>query len=112
MTTSEPSTSVYVQRYLCELNGDSPTEPIIRALLEKSARRLYSLCSARLRKDYPRLTRPPVNLAADELLSALVERLLKALRSVHPPTVRQFFGLACQHIRWELNEVSRHLDAQ
>ena len=54
--------------------------------------------------------RPPVNLAADEMLSALVERLLKALGSVRPQTVRQFFALANQHIRWELNDLSRRLD--
>jgi RNA polymerase sigma-70 factor (ECF subfamily) len=53
-----------------------------------------------------------VNLEADEMLSELVERLLKALRSVRPQTVRQFFNLANQHIRWELNDLSRHLDRQ
>jgi RNA polymerase sigma-70 factor (ECF subfamily) len=53
-----------------------------------------------------------VNLAVESLLSAVVERLLKALRSVRPQTVRQFFGLANQHIRWELNDLSRRLAKQ
>jgi RNA polymerase sigma-70 factor (ECF subfamily) len=109
---SEAGTTALVQQYLDELAGDSPAEPIVKALLDKSARRLHLLCSTWLFERYPRLTRPPVNLAADEMLSALVERLLKALRSVRPPTVRQFFALANQHIRWELNDLSRRLDKQ
>ena len=44
------------------------------------------------------------------MLSAVVERLLKALRKARPPTVRQFFALACQHMRWELKDQARRLD--
>ena len=62
--------------------------------------------------DNPRLTRPPLNLQADEVLGAVVERLLKALREVRPGTVRQFFALASQHMRWELKEMARRLDEQ
>jgi RNA polymerase sigma-70 factor (ECF subfamily) len=40
----------------------------------------------------------------------VVERLLKALRAVRPETVRQFFALANQHLRWELNDMARRLD--
>ena len=79
MPKFEASTSSVVQQYLDELAGDSPADPIVRALLDRSARRLYLLCSTWLFQSYPRLTRHPVNLAADEMLSALVERLLKAL---------------------------------
>src|SRR5262245_38502550 len=104
------ATSVAVQRYLDNLAGDSPSEPVVRALLDRSVRRLESLCATFLRRSYPRLTRPPTNLQPDEMLGAVVERLLKALRNARPPTVRQFFGLACQHIRWELNEIARRLD--
>ena len=42
----------------------------------------------------------------------MVERLLKALREARPATVRQFFSLAAQHIRWELNDLARRLDEQ
>jgi hypothetical protein len=35
-----------------------------------------------------------------------VERLLKAMRSVHPQTVRQFFALVNRHMRWELNDLA------
>ena len=55
---------------------------------------------------------PPVNLQPDELLGAVVERLLKALRAARPQTVRQFFALANQHMRWELNDLARRLDSQ
>src|SRR5262249_36343919 len=58
----------------------------------------------------PRLPPPPLNLQADELLSAVVERLLKAMREARPKNVRQFFALANQHIRWELNDLARRLD--
>jgi RNA polymerase sigma-70 factor (ECF subfamily) len=46
------------------------------------------------------------------MLGAVVERLLKALREARPATPRQFFALACQHIRWELNDMARRLDGQ
>jgi RNA polymerase sigma-70 factor (ECF subfamily) len=54
------------------LAGEKPAEPIIRALLDRS---------------YPRLLQPPVNSQPDELLSGVVERLLKAMREVHPQIV-------------------------
>ena len=108
----EEDTTVVVQRYLDELAGGSPAEPVVRALLERAVRRLGQLCAALLHRSYPRLTRPPLNLQADELLGAVVERLLKALRRVRPGTVRQFFALAGQHMRWELNDMARRLDEQ
>jgi RNA polymerase sigma-70 factor (ECF subfamily) len=46
------------------------------------------------------------------MVSAVVERLLKAMRSVRPQTVRQFFALVNQHMRWELNDLARRLDEQ
>jgi RNA polymerase sigma-70 factor (ECF subfamily) len=70
------------------------------------------LCATLLHRSYPRLTHPPLNLQADELLGAVAERLLKALRAVRPDTVRQFFALANQHMRWELNDLARRLDEQ
>jgi RNA polymerase sigma-70 factor (ECF subfamily) len=51
-------------------------------------------------------------LQADELLGALAERLLKAMREARPRTVRQFFALANLHMRWELNDLARRLDNQ
>jgi RNA polymerase sigma-70 factor (ECF subfamily) len=109
--TDEHTTAV-VQRYLDALGKDEPAEPLVRALLDRSVRRLQTLCGNLLYREYRRLTRPPSNLQPDELLGAVVERLLKALRSTRPETVRQFFALANQHLRWELNDLARRLDEQ
>jgi RNA polymerase sigma factor (sigma-70 family) len=109
---AEEQTTAAVQRYLDQLAGDAPAEPIVRALLDRAVRRLHQLCATLLYQSYPRLTRPPLNLQADEMLSAVVERLLKALREARPAGVRQFFALACQHMRWELNDLARRLDEQ
>jgi RNA polymerase sigma factor (sigma-70 family) len=106
----EENTTTIVQRYLDALGGEAPAEPIIRSLLDQAVCRLHQLCASLLHRQFPRLTRPPLNLQTDELLSAVVERLLKALRDVHPTTVRQFFALAGQHLRWELNDIARRLD--
>jgi RNA polymerase sigma-70 factor (ECF subfamily) len=103
-------TTLAVQSFLDRLADGEPAEPVVRALLGRSAERLHLLCSTLLFQSYPRLTRPPVNLQADEMLSAVVERLLKAMREVRPENVRQFFGLASRHMRWELNDMARRLD--
>jgi len=108
-------TTVAVQRYLDELagvKGDAPAEPIVRELLECSVDRWQLIWSALLFRNYPRLTRPPLNLQVNEMLSSVVERLMKAMRQVHPQTVRQFFALANQHMRWELNDLARRLDKE
>src|SRR5689334_14333705 len=109
--SDEPTTFV-IQRYLDEMGGDSPAEPIVRALLDRAVHRLHLVCATLLNRSYPRLTRPPLNLEADELLGAVAERLLKALREARPRNVRQLFALANQHIRWELNDLARRLDGQ
>jgi RNA polymerase sigma-70 factor (ECF subfamily) len=109
---SAEHTTAAVQRYLNALAGDQPADPIVRALLDRSVRRLQLLCANLLHRRYRRLTLPPLNLQPDEMLAAVVERLLKAMRSVHPQTVRQFFALVNQHMRWELNDMARRLDEQ
>jgi RNA polymerase sigma factor (sigma-70 family) len=109
---AEEHTTAAVQHYLDELAGESPAEEVIRALLGRAVHRLHQLCASLLYRSYPRLTRPPLNLQADEMLGAVVERLLKALRQARPASARQFFALACQHMRWELNDIARRLDEQ
>jgi len=109
---SQHHTTAVVQRYLDALAGDAPADPIIRAMLDRAVGRLEMLCGNMLYRCYPRLTRPPLNLATDEVLGSVVERLLKAMRTVRPRTVREFFALANQHMRWELNDLARRLDEQ
>jgi RNA polymerase sigma-70 factor (ECF subfamily) len=108
----EERTTAVVQRYLDELAGNAPAEPIVRDLLDRAVRRLHLLCATLLHRSYPRLTYPPLNLQTDELLGAVAERLLKAMREARPRTVRQFFALANLHMRWELNDLARRLDNQ
>ncbi len=107
---SEESTTAVVQRYLNALAGDAPAEPIVRELLGRAVHRLERLCATMLHRSYPRLAGPPLNLETAEMLGGLVEGLLKAMRSVRPQTVRQFFALANQHMRWQLNDLARRLD--
>ena len=107
---SDDHTTAVVQRYLDELAGNSPAAPIVWALLERAVRRLHLLCATLLHRSYPRLARPPLNVQADELLSVVAERLLKALREARPENVRQLFALANQHVRWELNDLARRVD--
>jgi len=106
---SDDRTTAVVERYLVALAGDTPADPIVRALLDRSVGRLRILCASLLHRSYPRLTRPPLNLEEDEVLGAVVERLLKAMREVRPRNVRQFFALANRHMRWELNDLARRL---
>src|SRR5262249_8711484 len=94
-------TTAAIERYLADLGGaggPSPGEPIVRDLLERAVGRLRVLCAAMLYRSYPRLARPPLNLEVDEMLGAVVARLLRALREVRPQNVRQFFGLATRHM--------------
>ena len=108
-----PRTTIAIQGYLNELagvRGDAPAEPIVRKLLTAAADRLHQLCGALLYRSYPRLTRAPLNLRSEEMLSAVVERLIRALREARPGNVRQFFAIANQHMRWELNDLARRLD--
>lgn len=112
---SEDHTTAVVERYLNQLadvSNDAAVEPIVRELLGGAVKRLHLLCASMLFRSYPRLAQPPLNLQPEEMLSAVVERMLKAMRSVRPQTVRQFFGLANQHMRWELNDLARRLDKQ
>jgi RNA polymerase sigma-70 factor (ECF subfamily) len=109
---SDDHTTAVVERYLIALNGDSPADPIVRELLDRAVGRMRILCGNLLHRSYPRLARPPLNLQTDDVLAAVVERLLKALREARPRTVREFFGLSSQHIRWELNDLARRLDKQ
>jgi RNA polymerase sigma factor (sigma-70 family) len=107
----EPTTAV-IQRYLDALPDDPAAEPIIRELLDRAVGRLRLLCATHLHRSYPRLARPPVSLETDELLGGVVAGLLTALRTTRPQTVRHFFALATQHMRWQLNELARRLDEQ
>ncbi len=105
-------TTAAVRRCLAEMDGHPDAGAATSELIARAAGRLEFLCRTMLVRRYPRLMRPPMNLGADEMLSAVVTRLIRALRSVRPETPRQFFGLAARHMRWELNDLARTLDAR
>src|SRR5690242_3613863 len=107
----EPTTAA-IQRCLDALQEATAAEPLIRDLLERAVDRLRLLCATLLRRSYPRLMQPPLNLETDELLSGVVAGLLTALQKVRPQTVRQFFALANQHMRWRLIDLAHILDEQ
>src|SRR5580700_3025616 len=109
---NEEPTTAAIQRCLDALQGDASADPLIRDLLERAVQRLRVLCATILKRSYPRLTQPPLNLETDEMLGGVVAGLLTALRTVRPQTVRQFFALANQHMRWQLNDLARRLDNQ
>jgi RNA polymerase sigma factor (sigma-70 family) len=109
---SQESTTAVVQRLLDALAGDTPPEPIVHELLERAVRRLELLSGALLRRSYPRLTQPPLNVSTEELLGGVVAGLLSAMQKVRPRTAREFFGLAAHHMRWQLNDLARRLDKQ
>ena len=108
------NTTVAVQRFLDDLgaSGRPSDNPVVRALLTRAIDRLQLLCSRLLRRNYPRLARRPAYLDTNDVLGALVARLLRALDEIKPRSVRQFFGLVNTHLRWELNDIARRIDAQ
>ena len=107
---NEERTTAAIQRFLDALQGDAAAEPVIRDLLARAVDRLRQLCATLLHRSYPRLTHPPLNLETDELVGGVVAGLITALQKVRPQTVRQFFALANQHMRWQLNDLARLLD--
>jgi RNA polymerase sigma-70 factor (ECF subfamily) len=109
---NEEPTTAAIQRCIDALQGDRGAEPLIRDLLARAVQRLRLLCATMLKRSYPRLAQPPLNLEADELLDGVVAGLITALHKVQPQTVRQFFGLANQHMRWQLNDLARLLDSR
>ena len=109
---SDDHTTAVVGALSGRAGGGHAGRTLVRELLDRAVGRLRVLCAGLLHRSYPRLTRPPLNLEADELLGAVVERLLKAMREARPGTVRQFFALANRHMRWELNDLARRLDEQ
>ena len=84
-------TTAVVERYLVALAGDTPADPVVRELLDRAVGRLRLLCAGLLLRGYPRLTRPPLNLEVDDLLGAVVGRLLRHPRGAargRPPVLR------------------------
>jgi RNA polymerase sigma factor (sigma-70 family) len=94
--------SLRLQGYLERLReGD---ESARKELLEGACERLVRLAHVMFR-DYPRLRR--WEETGDVLQNALI-RLDRSLKSICPPTVRDFYRLATLEIRRELLDLVRH----
>jgi len=74
------------------------------ALIERSVDRLRALAHRQL-CGFPSVRRWE---QTDDVLQGASRRLLRALASVHPPTVRDFFNLCSELIRRELIDLQRH----
>lgn len=73
-------------------------------LLRRVGKRLETLARKMLRR-FPNVAR--WEDTGDVLQNASM-RLLKTLENVKPASVRDFFGLAAVHMRWELLDLARH----
>jgi RNA polymerase sigma-70 factor (ECF subfamily) len=94
--------SLHLQRCLERLHqGD---ESARKDLLEGACDRLVGLAHVMFR-DYPRLRR--WEETGDVLQNALI-RLDRALQTIRPPTLRDFYRLATLEIRRELLDLARH----
>ena len=108
-------TEMALQHCLDRLAGatdDAIAREIVREVLSVAAERIQFLCGVTLDRHYPRLTKGPFNVQSDEVLSSVAERLIKAMRNVRPSHVRGFFALTMKHVRWELNGLTRDLNAK
>jgi RNA polymerase sigma-70 factor (ECF subfamily) len=76
----------------------------IEALIERSIERLRVLARRGLGR-FPNVRRWE---QTDDVLQGACRRLLRALQSVRPPTVRDFFNLCSELIRRELIDLHRH----
>jgi RNA polymerase sigma-70 factor (ECF subfamily) len=108
MDTADTDARVqYCLNRLARTTDDADAQQVVRELLSVAAGRILMLCGTALRRHYPRLAKGPFNVQPEDLIGAVVERLIKAMRTVLPTHVREFFALTMKHIRWELNEVAR-----
>jgi len=94
--------SVSLQRCLDRLHGGE--EAARRELLDTACARLSQITRTMLR-DYPRLKRWE---QTDDVLQNALLRLMRALQSITPPSLRDFYRLATLQIRRELIDLVRH----
>jgi RNA polymerase sigma-70 factor (ECF subfamily) len=77
-----------------------------QALVGRAYQRLSYLAKRMLHHDFPRLKRAH---GTGSLVHKAAIGILEALQVIRPPTVRDFFRLAAQHMRWVLLDWARNL---
>src|SRR5205814_1064132 len=96
------SRTVSMQRCLDRLHGGE--EAARRELIASACERLTQITRTMLR-DYPRLKRWE---QTDDVLQNALVRLLRALDTITPATLRDFYKLATLQLRRELIDLVRH----
>jgi RNA polymerase sigma factor (TIGR02999 family) len=81
-----------------------------RELIDQAYERLRRLSAVILRKDFPRLKGSPALVDTTDVANETAYRLYQALTEIRPATVRDFFRLAAQRIRWLLLDLARQSD--
>jgi RNA polymerase sigma factor (sigma-70 family) len=79
-------------------------------LIDRAFERLRQLSALILRKNFPRLKAAPTLVDTTDVAHESAYRLYHALAEIRPTTVRDFFRLAAQRIRWLLLDLAREAD--
>ncbi len=81
-----------------------------RELIDCAYGRLRHLSAVILRKSFPRLKGAPALVNTTDVANESAYRLYQALEEIQPETVRDFFRLAAQRIRWLLLDLAKQSD--
>jgi RNA polymerase sigma factor (sigma-70 family) len=79
-------------------------------LIGRAYDRLRHLSAVILRRSFPRLKKAPALVDTTDVANESAYRLYQALAEIHPATVRDFFRLAAQRIRWLLLDLAKQAD--
>jgi RNA polymerase sigma factor (TIGR02999 family) len=81
-----------------------------RELIDHAYERLRHLSAVILRKSFPRLKGAPALVDTTDVANESAYRLYQSLAEIQPGTVRDFFRLAAQKIRWLLLDLAKQSD--
>jgi RNA polymerase sigma-70 factor (ECF subfamily) len=101
--TEEESQGLRLQGWLERLGAgdESALDELIRHVSDRLQRLTHQLLAG-----HPAVKRWA---QTDDVLQGALMRLVRAVRNVRPASLRDFFALATQQIRWELIDLARHL---
>jgi RNA polymerase sigma-70 factor (ECF subfamily) len=81
-----------------------------RRLIDAAYERLRRLAAVILNESFPRLKAAPSLLQTTDVTNETALALYQSLGDIRPPTVRDFFRVAAQRIRWLLLDHVKKLD--
>jgi len=100
--------SILLQELLARcLQGD---EAARQELIHCAYERLRCLAHVILNESFPRLKTPPALLETTDVTNETALAMYQALMEIKPATVRDFFRLAAQRIRWLLLDRAKQSD--